>query len=116
MKTGLAAAITKITTMRDRTIRLQVDLQETAPENMAEMFALNDTQGWFFFHESPIKQINLKDLPALDLEPHQKSPSQRLHSVLYLLHKQNGGKDDTFDPFYKQQMERFIEAVKEKLT
>lgn len=116
MLTSLPASVTKITTMRDKTVRLQIDCQEIAPENMTELFALNDTLGYFYFQEQPIKEVPTKDLPEINLEPHQKSPGQRLHAVLYLLHKQNGGKDEDFDPFYRYTMEKIISDVKEILN
>lgn len=116
MKASLPAAVTKVTTMRDRTIRLQVDCQEVPPESMTELFELNDCLGHFFFQKERITQINLSKLPKIELEPDEKSPGQRLRSVLFLLHKQNGGKDEDFDPFYRKQMERFIGAVKERLV
>ena len=44
----------------------------------------------------------------------EKTPSQRLRSALYILWEQQK-KDIEFDEFYKQQMERFIRAVKERI-
>lgn len=115
MKASLQAAITKVTTMRDRTIRLQVDVQEIHPDHMAELFALNDKLGHFFFAEQAIREIP-KDLPEVVLEKNEKSPATRLRNVLYLLHKQSGGADHDFDAYYRKSVERVIETVKEKLN
>lgn len=100
--------------MRDKTIRLQVDCQEIAPQDMAEVFALNDKLGWFFFHEKPIDKIDTKDLPEIKMEKWEKSPSQRLRAVMYLLWEKNPG-DTSFESFYREKMELFINHLKEKL-
>lgn len=115
MRVSLPGAITKITTLRDRTVRLQVDCQEVRSEYAAELFALNDKIGWFFFADQVIKEVP-KDLPDVVLEKNEKSPSERLRASLFVLHSQNGGKKEDFDSFYKKQMEMFIEAVKDKLN
>jgi len=116
MQISLPAAITKITTMRDKTVRLQVDCQETAAEEMANLFALNDKLGYFFFADQVIKEIDTKDLPEIKLDKDEKSPGSRLRAALWVLHEQKGGKPEDFDPYYRRQMERFIEAVKEQLN
>ena len=45
----------------------------------------------------------------------QKTPSQRLHAVLFLLFKQSGGEGD-FETFYRREMEKYIDHVKAKLN
>lgn len=114
MNASIPATITKVTTMRDKTVRLQVDCQETAPETMAELFALNDTLGWFFFHEQPIKEIDTSNLPEIKLEKGQKTPSERLHAVLYVLWV-NEKSDMSFDNYYLAKMNQLIEMIKSKL-
>ncbi len=115
MKVPLPATISKVTTMRDKTIRLQVDCQEIPAENMAELFALNDALGWFFFHERPLTQIDTKNLPEIKIESWEKSPGQRLKASLYRLWEQHKT-DEDFETYYRRQMEKIIEAVKEKLN
>ena len=114
MKSSLPAAITKVTTMRDKTVRLQVDCQESDPETMADLFRLNDTLGWFFFHEAPIKEIDTKNLPEIKLEVGQKTPSERLLACLYVLWESEKT-DVSFDNYYLAKMNSIIEWVKAKL-
>jgi len=114
MKTSIPAAITKVTTMRDKTIRLQVDCQETDAETMTDLFRLNDKLGWFFFHESPIKEIDTKKLPEIKLERGQKTPSERLRSCLYVLWESEKT-DMDFDNYYLNKMNSIIEWIKTKL-
>uniref|UniRef100_A0A6H1ZRT1 Uncharacterized protein n=1 Tax=viral metagenome TaxID=1070528 RepID=A0A6H1ZRT1_9ZZZZ len=115
--------ITKITTMRDRSIRLQIDTQEISTEEKALVFALHDKLGWMVFKETPIEQkdlLNLPDLPPIKKGDKEKTDSQRQRAVLYLLWKQ-GDKKDLFgndcddEIFYHQYMNKIIEHLKSKL-
>lgn len=57
-----------------------------------------------------------KDLPKGNAENSSKSHSVRLRASLYVLwEQQHKDKYLNFDSFYISQMERFIDAVKEKL-
>ena len=55
-------------------------------------------------------------MPEITLEENEKSPSVRLRNSLFVLHTQQSGKPEDFDSFYKRNMERFIQAVKDKLV
>lgn len=115
MNASLAATITKVTTMRDKTVRIQVDCQEIDPEYMAELFALNDKLGWFFFKDKPIKEIDTSQLPDIQVEKWEKHPSQRMRAVLFRMWEQTD-KKKTFEEYYREKMEQLIEMLKEKLT
>lgn len=82
---------------------------------MADLFALNDTLGWFFFHEKPIKEIDMKQLPDVNFEKWEKHPSQRMRAVLFRLWEQTDQKK-TFEEFYREKMEQLIEMLKEKIN
>lgn len=115
MKNPLPAQITNIKTMA-RFIRLTIDTQETlTPAQKAEMFDLYERVGYFFFLDQPNTQIKTDDLPEIQLEDGEKSPSQRLRAVLFIFWQQRGLKDD-FELFYRRWMERMIEQVKQQLT
>lgn len=101
--------------MRDRTVRLQIDVQEMPPEVMSDLFSLNDKLGYFFFKENFFNEIDTANLPKLVIDENEKSPSTRLRNVLYVLHKQNKGEDHDFDAYYRKSIERVIETIKEKL-
>ena len=115
------AVITKITTMSGDGVRLQVDTQEgLTPIAQAMIFGYYNKLGVFAFSKSKIEE---KELIIPDYKPttdEQKTPSQRLRGVLYLLWQQRGKKDlygqpcDS-DTYYKQTLERIIDAYKEKL-
>ena len=113
----VASYISKITTMGNCSLRLQVDLdKELNPDENAKIFALYNKLGWFIFKEAEIKPDDI-DVPEFlkDIKT-DKSPQQRLRAVLFRLwEQQGGGKTGLFDDFYKRRIEMLIDQVKEKL-
>lgn len=100
--------------MSDRTIRLNIDCQEISPVEEAKIFELRGKLGWFLFSEQIMKDEDIKNLPDIVLEKNEKSPSERLRSVLFVFWTQQGSKG-SFDSFYKGQMEKIINRFKEEL-
>lgn len=117
MLEAIPSEIVEVKTMA-KSLRITVDTQETlTPESMAKLFTLKDKVGWFFFAEQAEKlptTIDTIDLPEIHLEDGEKSPSQRLRSVLYIYWQQTKNKDD-FELFYRRWMERAVDKIKEKL-
>lgn len=62
----------------------------------------------------PIDEPNAPEV-KVDKEINSKTPGQRLRAVLYILWEQ-GKKDKDFEAFYKDQMEKVINAFKDKLS
>ena len=109
------ATITKISTMRDRCLRLQVDTQELGEES-AKVFGLYDTLGVFLFSKSDITNDDLADLP--EVKSQGISQSKRLRNVLYRLWEQSlGGQSGrvTFEEYYENMMDKIIEYYKDKI-
>ena len=107
----------KLETMADGGIRIVIDTSEmTDPQELAKLFSLKKgAQGFFLFKDA---EIQAKDIPDEDppMAPgEKKSPSQRLRDVLWIFWKQQGGTQD-FETYYRNAMDRYIEAVKAKLT
>ena len=117
------ATISKITTMADRTIRLQIDCQEMSVEDEAIVLKSRNKIGWFLFGETEMTEDDLNKMNLPDFAPTEKgdkTPSQRLRAVLFLIWKQKGKKDIygqpcDFDTYYKQILESLIGQYKEKL-
>lgn len=62
-----------------------------------------------------IEPLELKsDLLEVKGETETKTCSQRLRGVIYVLYEQKG-KEGDFEQFYKRQMEKIIDVMKEKL-
>jgi len=96
------AIIDKITTMKDRSIKITLITPELDPKTMAELFM------------SVNNQVLNVDIPE-DISE-KKSKAQRLRWVLYRLWE-NKYKDkyNTFELFYNSEMERILEHYKDKI-
>ena len=107
--------------MNNNSIRLQVDTQEEVTDIATAMvFGYRNKVGVFAFAKSEIDKSELVIPKYRPLEAEQKTPSQRLRSVLYRLWEQDGKKDlfgvgcDS-DTHYKQMMDKLTNFYKEKL-
>jgi hypothetical protein len=108
------ATVTKISTFADHSLRLQVDTdRELSAEENALVFSLYNKSGWFIFKETEIRPDEIEVPEYVKEFKEDKTPSQRLRAVLYLLWKQS--KQGTADDFYKRKMEEVIEHFKSKL-
>lgn len=105
------AIITGIRSKVDGSLGISFTTPELTPEEKAEFMRLQGMNLVALFNP-----LDEKDAPkyVVDKEIETKTPSNRLRNTLYVLWEQEGGKGD-FDEFYKRYMEKFIEAVKEKL-
>lgn len=111
----VVATIDKVSTMGDRSLRLQITTDvELPPEEETLIMQLRQRRGWFVFAEAE-EDLKVPDI-KLDTEAGEtKSPSQRLRNSLFVYWNENTAKKQTFDDYYKQQMEKFINIVKDKL-
>lgn len=104
-----------INSIRSRAGDKSIGFSATTPELTAEQkTAFFELQGIYL--NTLLEPIDYPTDEVLEVEKdlNTKSPSQRLRSVLYLLHKQRG-EQNTFREFYEQQMEKIITAYKERL-
>lgn len=114
MKSPLPASIFGVRTLQDKTIRLTVDCQEMPAENMTELFSLQGSLGWLYFHEQPIREIDTSKLPDITLDKDEKHPSVRLRAAIYVLWEQTKP-GMSFQMFYASKMEQLIDFIKSKL-
>lgn len=114
---SLPATISKIVTMADKSLRLQVDTQELTPEEKSGVFELHDKLGYFFFAEEAIRQIDKSKLPEIVVdETERKTPSQRLRDRMFVFHSQFLKKDSKeFEVWYRKELERIGEKYLEKV-
>jgi hypothetical protein len=109
------ATIEKIETMADKSLRLRIDTQELSREEAAQVFELHEKLGWFTFSEQEIKKEDLVDLPEVKKEfKNQKSPSERLRNVLYVVWEEIGKPDKSFESWRSAEMEKIISHYKQK--
>lgn len=115
MKVAMPCTISKVMTLADNTVRIQVDAQEAPAEQMADLFAMKGGLGWFLYSENSIKHEDVKDLPEIKPEFGEKTPAARLRGVLYVMWEQTKS-SLTFEQFYRERMEQLITLIKEKLN
>ena len=111
--------LAKVETMSHAKIRLQFITDENIqPSVRAKFMAFHEKYGQLCFlpGEKTIEAEDLLDIPKpVKYEEEGKSPGQKLRAVLWVYWDQNKP-TDTFESFYRTQMERFRNSVKEKLT
>lgn len=106
MKFQVPATITKITTMGDNSLRLQVDVdKELSPNENGQVFSQYNKVGYFLFKESDIIEEDLLDIPEERPEfKDQKTSSQILRNRLFVYYKHSFGKDEGFEDWRKKEM------------
>lgn len=104
--------------MAHRSVRIIADTNENlTSEQMAKIMGNHDKTGWWCFlpEERPIDALDLVTLPKLEWDKDEKTPGQRLRAALFVYWEQKKP-TETFAQFYDQTMEKYINAVKEKLV
>lgn len=113
MKKGFSvqAILTRCSSMIDGGLSLGLHTKELSSEEKIKVMDFHNQAGWLVFSANEVKD---EDIPLQDAEMGNKTPSQRLRAVLFILFQQAGSPGD-FDIFYKNKMESIIEHYKEKL-
>lgn len=106
--------VSKVETTSDGGLKLTVHTQELTPSDKAEVMQLHNQIGWFVFSVTNIEQEDIPDEPV-EFEG-QKTYSERLRNVLYVLHEKQGGKPEDFESYRGKVMERLISGYKAKLA
>lgn len=112
------AIVEKVSTMADGGVQLKLSTPELAPAEMAILFGFKGRQGVVGFAERDLKveDFNIPDEDFQKEFPNEKSPSERLRGVLFVLHEKRGGKPEDFEAFRRKEMERVISHYKAKIA
>jgi len=104
-----------IKTMSDKGVRVMIDTNELTPSQMVKLFKLKGQAGRFVFAPADSQELEI-EIPELPKEfKTDKSPSERLRNVLYVVWKQ-GNKTIEFDSWYKSKIESIISRLKEQIN
>ena len=104
-----------IRTLKDGSIKVDIETQELPPEDMTKLFAFKNKPIWIAFKETEVKY---EDLDVKEPEPEFKSdkhPSQRLRAILYVYWEQKYSQQSDFDSFYKKTIDKLCDIYKDKL-
>jgi hypothetical protein len=105
------AQITAITAKVDGSVRLSITTPELTPEEKVEIMKLQNINinAYFIPTEEPeVEKIKIKG------EIGQKTPSQRMRSVIYKLWIQDGS-PETADIYYAKRMEKILDLLKQQI-
>lgn len=91
-------------------LRFESTKEWTDVQEIAEMFSYQNAEGWLMFSMNTFQE---KDIPCENTPEDGRSPSKRLHGVLYAYWKEKRIGGD-FNVFYKNKMESIIDKVKKK--
>jgi len=106
------AIITGVRSKVDGSLGISFGTPELTPEEKAEFMRLQGINLIALF--TPMDQPEAPKY-VIDTELDQKTPSQRLRNTLFVLWKQTGEKGE-FETYYNNNMEKFIDLVKQKLS
>jgi hypothetical protein len=109
----LGAILDKLTTLKDGSVKLIFETQELDRDKAADLIAMRNQLGWLVFAPNGTPQVDIPSEPAREFKD-DVSPSQRLRNVLFVYWKQLGG-TGIFEDFYKSKINRWIDAIKERL-
>lgn len=94
--------------------------ENVPPELLTQIIGKTGQTGWlsFLVGERQIDTLDVVSLPEIDSPKGEKSKSQRLRAVLYVLWEQEKAEkltNLTSEEFYQVKMEQFIDHIKSKL-
>ncbi len=108
--------ITNVSTLVDGTVKLTVAVAKELPsEEMATLFdARKLGVGHFLFSPNDLEEGDVPPEPAR-ASFEGKSPSQRLHSVLFVKWRETTNQTTPFDVYYQRQIDSIIDSIKATL-
>jgi len=114
-----------IATRADGSIKVVVGSQELSSDTMTRLFDLRRKVGYVLISTKEIsqKQIDAVETSTANMEFSEKTPSQRLRGVLYILWEKLQPKENDqgiekfvdFDLFYKRKLNEIINHYKKQL-
>lgn len=112
-KIQFSAILDGVNLKKDGTLSLKIGTQELAPSETAEIFELGNKQIYVAMAETEIESLQVPEvLPEMQGD---KTPSQRLRNVLYLIWENKTDKKQTFPRFYEDYVFKLVENLKAKL-
>jgi hypothetical protein len=108
----IPAILTSVSMTHDKGLRLGFATNEMSAQEKQAAMEQHDAFGYLIFKPN---KIDAADIPTEDCEDKNKTPAKRLRAVLYKLHIQCGGKNENFEQFYREKMEKLITQIKARL-
>lgn len=120
MNTLIFSAIFEgLRTRKDKTNAITLGTQEMSPEGAANLLKYNQTFIQVMIKEGEITQDDIRDMENFEFDEfdkrQDKSPSQRLRNVFWLLWNQDNKGYNEFKDYYNDKIEKVIEHFKAKI-
>lgn len=113
-KIQFSALIDGVVAKKDRTLTLKIGTQEMTADDASYIFSLMGNQVYIALAETGIESMDVPEIvPELKGE---KTPSQRLKSVIYVAWNEKTDKKIPFPRYYEDYMSKLIEQLKDKLN
>lgn len=106
------AILTRIAFLKDGGLSLGFSTNELTNEDKIIASQFYNTFGYVLFKPNQFTEDEIPQAEAPNDD--DKTPAQRLRAVLYVLYEQ-GGKKGSWDDFYRRNMEKAIQRVKDLL-
>jgi hypothetical protein len=108
------ATLTGISSKVDGGLSIRFVTKELTPEEKLTALEFQNEYGWVLFRQN---EFTPEDVPDKDAENDEtKSPSTRLRNVLFVYWDQyKKNKKIDFNTFYRQELEKIIDTVKDRL-
>lgn len=104
------------TGLRDRTMKFTIYCQELPPDKAGKLMSFNESVVNLAINPNPFRTEQIKMLAAIKASGDiGKTPSERLHSVLYVLWKNEPQGYEDFNLYYEYKMNQIINHFKSKL-
>jgi hypothetical protein len=112
----ISGIIEGLSTRKDKTCKLVIGTNELNPDQMSELFNLNQQFCYLGLKKELFKkeETDLLDSLKTDLD-NLKTPSQRLRAILFCNFQQDSKGYQEFGTYYMAEMDRMCEHYKTKL-
>lgn len=115
MKLVFTATVENLSTRQDGTIKVSIGSQEMTSEEAGKLFYFRGKYCKVLLTDDNISNLESDLVSAEQITgTKKKTQSQRLRAVLYRAWEQSGLQIE-FEDYYRTEMERLIDAVKQKL-
>jgi hypothetical protein len=104
------ATISSITAKVDGSVGYKINTPELSSNEKSIIFDLQNQNV-----EVTIVPLGEKEIAEIKTEKGDKTPSQRLRAVWFVLWSQNKEGFDMFDSYYQTKMNKIIEKLKERI-
>ena len=100
-----------VSPLKDGGVSLRFHTQEITAQEKLHLLNKYQTFGYVLFKENSFSD---SDIPKDDASDNNKTPSQRLRAVIFIMWKQKG-MEGSFEQFYNKKLEYIINQFKERL-